>query len=64
MDDVVATGFAAAAGAYQDARPSWPLDAVDAAFGDWRRDSAGAPSGAVRAAAEDDDLVCRDWSCP
>ncbi|HEV3229712.1 MAG TPA: class I SAM-dependent methyltransferase [Solirubrobacteraceae bacterium] len=41
MDNVAATGFAAGADAYQNARPSWPLEAVDCAFEDWQIDPSG-----------------------
>ncbi|TMK38433.1 MAG: hypothetical protein E6G56_14640 [Actinobacteria bacterium] len=41
MDTVAATGFAAGADAYRDARPSWPTEAVDAAFEYWRLEPAG-----------------------
>lgn len=40
MDEVAARGFRAGADAYQRARPSWPLAAVDAAFELWKLDPA------------------------
>jgi len=40
VDAVAAAGFAAAADAYQEARPSWPEAAVDAAIDHWRLDPA------------------------
>ncbi|MFL5827696.1 MAG: class I SAM-dependent methyltransferase [Thermoleophilaceae bacterium] len=40
MDPVAAQGFSATADSYQRARPSWPPDAVDAAFAHWGLDPA------------------------
>jgi ubiquinone/menaquinone biosynthesis C-methylase UbiE len=43
VDTVAATGFAAGADAYEDARPSWPLKAIDAAFEHWQLEPSGGP---------------------
>jgi SAM-dependent methyltransferase len=40
MDPIAAQGFSTSADSYQQARPSWPSEAVDAAFAQWGLDPA------------------------
>jgi SAM-dependent methyltransferase len=40
VNPMAARGFGAAAGAYDEARPTWPLEAIDAAFATWDLDPA------------------------
>ncbi|HEX8854347.1 MAG TPA: class I SAM-dependent methyltransferase [Thermoleophilaceae bacterium] len=42
MDPRAAQGFSASADSYQEARPSWPPEAIDAAFAHWGLDPASA----------------------
>jgi ubiquinone/menaquinone biosynthesis C-methylase UbiE len=41
VDERARKGFAAAAGAYQASRPTWPIEAIRQAFEEWELDPAG-----------------------